>query len=279
MAYILLNATRIQQLVFEGLLMSPIFLTIPLHLCPSTLRVLVITVDPETISAAHHIGQLKLLQEVKIISHADWDRARDQPWNMPELRSLDWVACRRDPSYPRYAASNYDLTFLNLCRFPGLHVLRIAIRRHETPPQNETDALRQFYTSSLSNSNIHTLGLYVARSQYREILPSLQVTKLDLMDTPLSPSMLPFHPSVRTLCTTTESANPEGLWQLLDYLSKNPSSLEEIRINPGANFMKPFTWALLAYETTDIPPTVAEFLGRLLPFAVRLGQRGIRVVD
>jgi hypothetical protein len=48
----------VHHLAFEGLLASPVLLTIPLHLYRNTLKSLVVTMDPETIAEAHHIGQL-----------------------------------------------------------------------------------------------------------------------------------------------------------------------------------------------------------------------------
>jgi hypothetical protein len=58
MTHILVRTSRVHHLAFEGLLASPVLLTIPLHLYLNTLKSLVVTVDPETIAEAHHIGQL-----------------------------------------------------------------------------------------------------------------------------------------------------------------------------------------------------------------------------
>jgi hypothetical protein len=109
--------------------------------------------------------------------------------------------------------------------------------------------------------------------------PSFKAAVLDLLDSPLGPSMPPLHPSVKALSITVSNKNHEDLWNFLNHLCSHPLSLAEIRVNTEADFMESFTWSLLKYDHTNVPPAIVEFLGRLLPFAISLEQRGIRLVD
>jgi hypothetical protein len=112
MVYILLNANNLRSLKL-GAWAFPSMLLIATHSASSSLRFLRISVKKDILLDAQHIGQLKRLESLNVLSIADWSKVRIF-WDLPCLNSLEW---RKSIGVndPDTSTCKGDLNFLSQC--------------------------------------------------------------------------------------------------------------------------------------------------------------------
>jgi hypothetical protein len=278
MSYILLNAPNLRSLTFGGRFLAPNVLLIALHVASRSLSSLTVHITDTVLVEAQHIGQLQRLECLDLYSYVDWSAAYIF-WDMPRLKTLSWQGWIDDPSKPNCRG---DLEFLRRCRFPVLRALHLKLLRESDPSHPETTSLLILLESYMKGGEMQEVAVFLLPSQLEVILPCLRCPTVNLGQTTLRPDIAHhLRPEVKALILGIGEDNINQLWPLLTALVNRTGTLgvEKIRIISFLEFLPKFTWSLEGNNPANISREVAEFLGRLVPFALRLRARGVHVID
>jgi hypothetical protein len=274
--YILLNANNLSSLIVNAWMVPPGMLLVATHSASSSLQFLHVWVNNDIILDAQHIGQLKRLKSLNVISMADWSKAY-MSWDLPCVTSLEWKGYDGDRNMPN---SNGDLIFLNQCQFPALMHLTIRFLRDGSPAPVDLTAFRKLVKKKL----LVMITTVLLPEQAKALLPHALALIVNLNAFPFTPEMAGCL-NVRTVCIggCITEGNLDGWLQFLGAMctlarTDNPK-LRVIKVTSALPYLPVFTWGFEDASLLDMAPEAAQFVGRMLGFAVRLKSRGIDLLD
>jgi hypothetical protein len=271
MAYILLNANNLRSLAIGAF---PSMLLIATHSASSSLQFLDIFVEEDTLLDAQHIGQLKRLKSLNVLSTADWSKLC-MFWDLPCLNLLKWKGL--DPDTPTCKG---DLNFLNQCRFAAITSLELCFVRGDGPASVDIAAFRKL----VEKKQLVKFNTFLLPEQAKVLLPHIPALAVSLHNSPIIPDMagcLHVRTQVFAVCIT--EGNLDGWLQFLDAMCTlvrtDGTKLRCIRVFCHLTYLPVFTWGFEDPSMLNVSPEAAQFVGRMLGFAVRLKPRGIDLLD
>jgi hypothetical protein len=266
--------------------MTTAMLTAVTTFSAASLRSLSISWAPNSWSAFGFIGSLRGLQTLKITADRPPDDSRRtygtipleriRAWELPSLAQLtiESNAMLRSLDYVPFC------TFLSRCRFSGMIDCHIWARYLETP--EDAQGLRVFLRA---HHGIQSLSLETraeAIGDFRALAHSEALETLSLQFV-LQPQAIPHLPnSLTTLVlrlSPHELALESPLWPLLEALAQaRParSQLSRLELYFTTGTIR-FTWRPTHPPYADT--AAVEYSDRLVPYALRLLEQGISVVD
>jgi hypothetical protein len=280
MAYILLNANNLRSLTL-GAWALPSMLLIATHSASSSLQFLRISVKADILPDAQHIGQLKRLESLNVkFTIADWSKVRVF-WDLPCLNSLEWRRSRGVKDSHTYASRcKEDLNFLTQCRFAALIYLKLYFVRGDSPASVDVAAFRKL----VEKKQLVRIDTLLLPEQAKVLLPHTPALTVALYNSPIIPDMAGcFHvrTEVFTVCLT--EGNLDGWLQFLDAMCTlvrtDDPKLRRIQVFCDLTYLPMFTWGFGDPSMLNVSPEAAQFVGRMLGFAVRLKPRGIDLLD
>jgi hypothetical protein len=276
-AYILLNANNLSSLIVDAWILPPGMLLVATHSASSSLQFLHVWVNNDITLDAQHIGQLKRLKSLKVLSMADWSKAY-MSWDLPRLTSLEWKGYDVDRNMPN---SKGDLIFLNQCQFPALMHLTIRfVRDGNYPAPVDLAAFREL----VNKKELVSITTVLLPEQAKALLPHALALIVNLNDSPFTPEIAGCL-NVRTgfIAGCITEGNLDGWLQFLGAMctlarTDNPK-LRAIKVTSALLYLPVFTWGFEDASMLDMSPEAAQFMGRMLGFAVRLKSRCIDLLD
>jgi hypothetical protein len=275
MAYILLNANNLSSLML-GPGARPSMLFMAIHSASSSLQFLRIFVKDDVLLDAQHIGQLKRLKSLEVVSIADWSKVY-MFWDLPCLTSLEWEGYDNDRNMPTCKG---DLIFLNQCQFPALMDLTIRFLRDGNPAPVDLAAFRKLVKKKM----LISISTVLLPEQAKALLPHALALIVNLNGSPFTPEMAGCL-NVRTelIAGCVAEGNLDGWLQFLSTMctlvrTDNPK-LRLVKVFSKLSYLPVFTWGFEDASMLDMSPEAAQFMGRMLGFAVRLKSRGIDLLD
>jgi hypothetical protein len=275
MAYILLNANNMRSLTI-GAWAPPSMLLIATHSASSSLQSLRISVKEDILLDAQHIGQLKRLVSLNVLSFADWSKLRIF-WDLPCLDSLEW---RRDVNDPDPSTSKGDLNFLKQCQFAALTYLELFFIHGDSPASVDMAAFRKL----VEKKQLIHINIFLLPEQAKVLLPHTPALTVALHNSPFMPDMagcLHVRTEVFTVCIV--EGNLDGWLQFLDamctLIRTDDPKLRRIQVFCDLVYLPEFMWGFGDLSMLNVSPEAAQFVGRMLGFAVRLKPRGIDLLD
>jgi hypothetical protein len=278
MAYILLNANNLSSLAL-GAWVLPSMLLIATHSASSSLRFLRISVKEDILLDAQHIGQLKRLESLNVVSKADWSKVRTF-WDLPCLNSLEWRKFIR-VNGPDTPTCKGDLNFLNQCRFAALISLELYFARGNSPASVDMAAFRKL----VEKKRLLRISIFLLPEQAKVLLPHIPALAVAAKhNSPFIPDMAGcLHVRTEAFAVCITEGNLDGWLQFLDAMCTlvrtDDPKLKYIYVFCALTYLPMFTWGFGDPSMLNVSPEAAQFVGRMLGFAVRLKPRGIDLLD
>jgi hypothetical protein len=200
-------------------------------------------------------------------------------WNIPHLKRLDWQGW---VDYPDEPACQGDVDFMRQCSFPCLEILYLKIMRKTEPTTAETQSLSDLLASINKEGQLKSTRIFLLPVQLRVVFPCLHCTSITLLSTPVHPDIGEYlHPAVKKLFLTVREDDVEQLWPLLSRpLNRaETSTFLWIKVFSYLSYLPTFSWRHAGRDPLGLPREAAEFIGRLLPFALRLKARRVLIID
>jgi hypothetical protein len=206
-------------------------------------------------------------------SLADWSHVQ-LTWCLFRLETLCWATGH---------SSHGDFAFLRQCQFSGLRSVKLRSFTTHTTAASDIEVFRDFIQSATSAAAADNLELSCMSERHAIVFPHLRARILELVNCRMdSEAILSFPPIVRHLRIRVSGQHIAWLWLVLEALTTHPNAqlrIETVQFTTAPDFLVKFTWGMGTMDPTRVSLGASGFVGRLVVYAIRLGQRGISVCD